>query len=423
MRLTDEEKAMLDGGSGEAVQKAMDLLVRYGTALGAEEFVKVTNASGGYQLESVADWECDTSMPSIYSQLALDSDTIVTDPKPCVPAYYGQSYMDPDYYELFGRTKADYDKYMEHEEFMTNIGMNLIYTCVPYLSGNLPAKGEHIAWMESSAIAFANGVLGARTNCEGCESAYSAMLTGRTPYWGYHITENRYGSHLINVEVPIESEKEWGLLGYFTGGFVNERVPVIKGIKNTATTDWLKNFSAASASSGGVEMFHIPGITAEANTVEEAFGPNKPVMEAKYGQKERDAALEKLNCTAKDDDVDFIMLGCPHYSMNQIWQLYNKIRGKKIKDHVEFWAYVPRQLKFVAERSGLLKAIEDAGVKVMCDGCPCMGRYKPKGSKTMATDSVKQAHYMPNMTGVQAWYGSLDDCISAAISGKWEGER
>ncbi|MBE6032425.1 MAG: DUF521 domain-containing protein [Clostridiales bacterium] len=421
MRLTDQEKAMLDGQEGLAVQKAMEMLVRYGTALGAERFVEVSNAMGAYQLESVADWPCDKSIPSIFSQLGLDSDEIVAEPRVKIPSYYNQAYMDPYYYEVQCRTKADFDLFMEHEEFMARTGMNLIYSCTPYLCGNLPVKGEHVAWMESSAIAYANGVLGARTNTEGCESAYSAMLTGRTPYWGYHITENRYGTHLVEVECDIKTEEDWGLLGYYVGGIVQEKIPVLKMKNQGLTSDMLKHFSAAAASGGGVEMFHIPGITPEAYTVEAAFGPKKPVDSFKFGKEEKRLAYEKLNVTAKGDQVDFIMLGCPHYSVNQLWHVYDKMKGKKVKDGIEFWVFVPRQIRFLAERSGILQPLLDAGVKVMSDGCPCMGRTRPKGSNLVATDSAKQAHYLPNFTGIQALYGSTEECIHAAITGKWEG--
>ena len=421
MILTDDEKAMLQGDEGKAVQKAMELLVRYGTALGAERFCNVTNVMGAYQLESVRDWPGCKTIPYIYAQLGLDSDEIVENPRVKVPSYYNQSYMDPDYYECYGRTRDDYDLYMEHEAFMQKAGFNLIYSCAPYLCGNLPGKGEHIAWMESSAIAYANGILGARTNCEGCESTYSAMLTGKIPYWGYHIPENRYGTHLIQVEMSVETEKDWGLLGYFAGDMVHEKVPVVAGIRNAVKSDWLKHFCAAAASSGGVEMFHIPGISAEANTVEEAFGGRKPIETFRFGEAERRQAYEKLNCTGKSDQVDFVVLGCPHYSINQLWLVDRALNGQKVKENVEFWIFMPRQIRHLAERSGLRRRLEDAGVKLMTDGCPCMGRFTAKGAKVMCTDSAKQAHYLPNMTGIQAWYGSMEECVRAAVCGKWEG--
>ncbi|MBE6032423.1 MAG: aconitase X catalytic domain-containing protein [Firmicutes bacterium] len=421
MKLTDDEKAMLDGEHGLTVQKAMELQVRYGTALGAERFVNITNALGGYQLESVADWPCDKSIPSVFAQLGLDSDEIV--PAPCakVPFYYNQAYMDPKYYPIWNRNKTDYDRFMEHEEFMTGTGMNLIYSCTPYLCGNLPAKGEHLAWMESSAIVYANSVLGARTNTEGCESAYSAMLTGKTPYWGYHMPENRFGDHLVVVETDIETEEDWGLLGYYVGCMVQERIPVLRIEPKNLTSDKLKHFGAAAASGGGVEMYHIPGVTPEAYDEATAFGPNKPINTFKFGKEEKRWTYEKLNVTGKSTDVDFIVLGCPHYSVNQLWQVFNKMKGKKVKDGIEFWVFVPRQIQFLAERSGILQPLLAAGVKVMSDGCPCMGRCRPEGTNVVATDSAKQAHYLPNMTGLQTLYGSLDECINAAVTGKWEG--
>ena len=88
-------------------------------------------------------------------------------------------------------------------------------TCTPYQVGNVPVKGEHCAWMESSAVVYCNSVLGARTNTEGKESTGAAALTGRIPYWGYHIPENRRGTHLVDVDVEVDDIMDWGLLGYY----------------------------------------------------------------------------------------------------------------------------------------------------------------------------------------------------------------
>ena len=247
------------------------------------------------------------------------------------------------------------------------------------------------------------------------------MLTGKTPYWGYHMPENRFGDHLVVVETDIETEEDWGLLGYYVGCMVQERIPVLRMQTKNLTSDKLKHFGAAAASGGGVEMYHIPGVTAEAYDEASAFGPNKPVNTFKFGAEEKRWTYEKLNVTGKSTDVDFIVLGCPHYSVNQLWQVFNKMKGKKVKDHIEFWVFVPRQIQFLAERSGILQPLLEAGVKVMSDGCPCMGRCRPEGTNVVATDSAKQAHYLPNMTGLQTLYGSLDECINAAVTGKWEG--
>ena len=116
------------------------------------------------------------------------------------------------------------------------------------------------------------------------------------------------------------------------------------------------------------------------------------------------------------------MLGCPHYSMDQLWHLCALLEGKRIKDGSALWVFVPQALKNVAERNGFKKIIEDAGAVLMRDTCPALGQFKPMGATVMATDSAKQAHYLPNFTGIQAWFGSTEDCVNAAITGRWKGK-
>lgn len=421
MKLTDEEKAMLDGKEGVAVQKAMELLVRYGEALGAERLVDTTNV-GGYMITELPTYKKYGDFDGVFSVQNLDSDTKIKLSKVKVPSCQFETSMDPDYYYLIGRTEEQRDLYLKNIEYLGSLGVQVLCTCTPYQVGNGPVKGEHCAWMESSAVAYINGVLGARTNCEGRESTTAAMLTGKIPYWGYHIPENRLGTHLIEVECDVSTNKDWGLLGYFVGKVVQEKVPVITGIKKTPNRDMLKHFSAAAAASGGVEMFHIPGITAEARTVEEAFGFKRPIEIIKFGEKEKLMAYELLNATGKDTNVDFVMLGCPHYSLDQLWYLSKLLEGKKIKEGVNFWIFVPQAIKELAIRNGFAKIIEDSGAIIMRDTCPALGRFKPQGAKVMATDSAKQGHYLPNITGIQSWYGSTEECVSAAITGRWDGE-
>jgi predicted aconitase len=184
----------------------------------------------------------------------------------------------------------------------------------------------------------------------------------------------------------------------------------------------LKHFGAAAASSGGVEMYHIPGITAEANSVEEAFGWKKPGSTMKYGAKEKRIAYDILNSAGVNTNVDFIMLGCPHYSLEQVAIVADLLRDKKINSGVTFWIFMPGALRYTAERNGFVQAIEAAGGVVMRDCCPIMDPFIPEGASVMATDSAKQAHYMPSLTGVESWFGSVQECVRAALSGKWDGE-
>ena len=420
MRLTDQEKAMLDGKEGIGVQRAMEMNVRYAKALGAEEFVDVASA-GGYLIDNGDGVRIDgkASFDEILSLKYLDSDDVVEIPHVKVPSFQVETCMDPKFYAEQGYSAQARERYLENCKYLAKIGVQLICSCTPYYAGKIPLQGQHCAWMESSAVVYINSIFGARTNCEGNQSALAAMLTGKTPNWGYHLDENRRGTHLIRLETPVEDMKEWGLLGYFVGKHVGEKVPVIQGITRIPEYDMLKNFGAATASSGGVELYHIPGVTPEMKTVEEAFAGRAPEEVIVYGKKEREQALEQLNITGKTNDVDFVMVGCPHCSIDQLWELAGLLDGKKVSDHVNMWIFAAESVKEVADRNGFTEVIERSGAKLMVDTCPALGQFVPAGTTCMVTNSAKQAHYLPNFKGIGAWYGDIHDCVRAAITGKW----
>jgi predicted aconitase len=299
-------------------------------------------------------------------------------------------------------------------------GIQVLKTCTPYLAGNVPAMGEHCAWMESSAVVYCNSVLGARTNTEGRESTSAAMLTKKIPDWGFHRDEYRVGTHLIEVETPVESVMDWGMLGYFIGDVVQEAIPVITGA--LAQQDLLrhKHFGAAAASSGSVEMYHMVGITPEAPTLETALGRKKPAVTIKYGAAERRRIYDSLNSNGTSTSVDYVMLGCPHASIEQIEEAARLLEGKKLRSHL--WMFTSRTVKTVADTRGFTKIIQNAGGHVMTDTCSAIGRAIPPGTKVVALDSAKQAHYLPAIMGIEAWFGTTEDCINAALTARWSGD-
>ena len=290
LKLTDPEKAMLDGSSGLAKQKAMELLVRYAEALGAERFVDTNNVAGvpgssstvlyNYYKNHPLTKETGPNYEAIFSLYDLDSDVIVPVPNASVYTSHLQGGMDPQLWQIQGMGQAGVRSLHRKTNGKSPAhGVQVLKTCTPYLAGNVPVKGEHCAWMESSAVVFCNSVLGARTNTEGRESTSAAMLTGKVPDWGFHRDEYRHGTHRIEVEVPVESVMDWGMLGYFVGEAVEENIPVITGPLGQQNLTRHKHFGAAAASSGGVEMYHMVGITPEAATLEMAFGSRKPVAD------------------------------------------------------------------------------------------------------------------------------------------------
>jgi predicted aconitase len=426
MRLTDDERALLDGAAGKAKRKAMELLVRYGEALGAERFVETTNVAGvpGQGSVFLANYYKSSGggRDAIFSYFDLDSDELVEMPPVVTRSCHLQGGYDPDNWLELGATAEAAAVLRDTEAYAASNGVKILKTCTPYLVGNVPKMGEHCAWMESSAVIYCNSVLGARTNTEGRESTSAAMLTGKIPDFGFHQDQYRRGSHKVEVDVAVDSLMDWGMLGYFVGEVVGERIPVLTGRLGAPDVVRYKHFGAAAASSGGVEMYHIVGVTPEAPNERTAFDGKRPIETFHYGAAERRRVYESLNSNARDADVDYVMLGCPHAALEQIEEACRLLGGRKVSPNCRLWIFTSRAIKQQADRAGYTDAILAAGGRVFTDTCSAIGQALPPGTKVAALDSAKQVHYLPAIMGIQAWFGSTADCIAAALTGHWNGD-
>lgn len=426
LQLTDSEKAVLDGRDGKAAQKAMELLVRYAEALGAERFVDTTNIAGvpGTTSPFLASYYKDSpgGRDAIFAHFDLDSDELVEMPDIRTNSCNLQGGYDPDNWELLGATPEANALDRAGEKFVADRGVKILKTCTPYIAGNVPAFGEHCAWMESSAVIYCNSVLGARTNTEGRESTSAAMITGKIPDWGFHREDYRRGTHHVVVESEIESLMDWGMLGYYVGDAVQEHVPVLTGIVSKPDLIRYKHFGAAAATSGGVEMYHIVGVTPEAPTPDAAFGSSEPVETLRFGDAERRRVYETLNANGRDTNVDYVMLGCPHAALEQIEEACRLLAGRRISGNCRLWIFTSRHVRELADAKGYTQIIRDAGGLVLTDTCSAIGRALPPNTQVVALDSAKQVHYLPAMMGIEAWFGTTDDCINAALTGRWTGE-
>jgi predicted aconitase len=425
VKLTNTEQAMRDGREGPARQKAMELLVRYGEALGAERLVETTNVAGvpgtsnpfleGYYREPGDRYDV------IYSRFDLDSDTVVPIPRIAVNSCHLQGGIDPENWQTLGAKPEHLKISQAGEASAASHGIRILKTCTPYLAGNVPARGEHCAWMESSAVVYCNSVLGARTNTEGRESTSAAMLTGRIPDWGFHRDDFRFATHHVEVEIAVDDILNWGMLGYFVGEAVGERIPVLTGKHGQPQLIDHKHFGAAAASSGGVEMYHIVGVTPESPSLEASLGGKRPVEVLRYGKAEQRRTYETLNARGRSPDVDFVMLGCPHYSLDQVKEACRLLAGRHVSANCKLWIFTSRSVRSIADREGYTKLIRDAGGVLLTDTCSAIGQTVPPGTRVVALDSAKQTHYLPAIMGIEAWFGTTADCIRAAISGRWDG--
>ena len=168
-------------------------------------------------------------------------------------------------------------------------------------------------------------------------------------------------------------------------------------------------------------MYHLVGVTPEASTEAQATGGRSLREIRRYGARERAATLEKINANGRDRAVDYVMLGCPHYTIEQIWEAAQLLEGRRVHANTALWIWTPRAIKALADRNGYTATIEAAGGRILTDSCSAMSRAVPPGTRVVALDSAKQAHYLPAILGVQAWFGTTAQCIDAACTGHWHG--
>jgi predicted aconitase len=423
VQLSPADERMLAGNEGRAVQAALELLVRYGDLMGAERLIDTDNVCGANIFGPRHSRVLGTTDPAaLFSRFSLDLDETVD-----VPPFKAHSCQvigprDRDQWDAQGMAPTDAAAIESSERYLAEKGVDLLSTCTPYQVGNVPRFGEHCAWMESSAVVYINSVLGARTNTEGRESSAASMLTGRTPYCGYHLDEHRLATHVVEVVHPVVTTEDWNVLGYWVGDRVQDAVPVLTGPGLAApgpTPVQLKQFGASAASSGDVEMYHLPGVTPEAPSLEAALGGRRPAATSVFDSAARAETVASLCRTAVDTDVDFVMIGCPHASLEQVREVARLVDGRRISSATTLWVFTPSALRTVAERSGYVATIEAAGGRVLSDTCPAIGQFLPPRTKVFATDSAKQVHYLPAMSGVQGWFGSVEACVQAALTGRW----
>lgn len=412
MFLTDEEAAMLSGEKGPAVKKAMEILVALGESFGAEKLVPVNNVHMAGSSVLVAEEAGTKFVEDMRKQGGNFVTRVTTNP----------TAVDPSKWREIGIPESDSILQQRLTGAYAGMGANACNTCIPYLVGNMPRFGEHMAWGESSAVVFANSICGARTNREGGPSALATALTGRTPEYGFHLKENRYGNFLIKVEAELRDMTDYGTLGYFAGKIAGQDTPVFTGIPSTATLEQLKALSAALAASGAVSMFHAVGLTPEAGTLQEAFGGRDPEKTLVFDNAERDAAEKSLN-KEPSDHVDWILVGCPNATVQELREVAEALEGKKVHKDVALWVTTAGAMYSMAERMGYIKTIEDAGGTIVRETCPFLARSRviapSKGYKTLTTNSAKMAFYAPGQFGLPSHYGNLERVMQAAINGVW----
>ncbi len=431
LKLTDEEKRMLQGEDGFVPQICMKYLVEVCNVAGAEKLIDLdgtgdfhtpmTSMSSFYEfpyeeLKKIVDAGARFKIPTFANKAPFLMQPPVHGWEKCNVFAYGDKNNpenDPEFHRKAMRDEW-YDLYRR-------MGMMTTHSCAIYITSSyLPTIGQHCSWNESSAIPYCNANLGARTNIDG---SFATCFLGKAAYYDMHITENRYATVLVKTERTLKTDIEWDVFGFAVGEDVGVHVPVLTGTGKPTTTQIMK-LNSAMNTGGAIRMYHIPGSTPEAPTVEFALNGKKPKRITIIGETELKKAYETLNFHTSNE-VDLVYLGCPHLTVVDLMLLARKLEGKKCK--IPLWIMTAPWFYDVAKNIGYLKIYEDAGAHLMTGTCLAAMGAVPEGVRNLALDSAKQSYYITGRypdddNRLQVCYGSQDDCIDAALTGKWHGE-
>ena len=409
LNLTDRDRAMLDGRHGPAVQMAMTILVRMAQVYGAAELMDISAA------------HIDSTIYIGQAGLEFAERLAGLGARVAVPTTLNVSGLDEHHWQEWA-VPSDWARYAQRQ-MVAYQSMDCVptWTCAPYQTEMKPEFGQQIAWGESNAIAFANSVLGARTERYPDLLDICCAITGRVPAVGLHLTENRAGQILMRlVEVPIAIQADdafYPVLGHLMGQVAQDRIPVLTGMEVEPSEDQLKALGAAAASSGTVALFHIVGVTPEAPSLEAAFQGGVPSKTVNVTLDSLRAARRELT-TADGDQLDMVVLGSPHFSLAEFKQLAILLEGKRVHPDVTFLVTSSRAMTLLAKRAGYLEALEAFGGQVTVDTCILATPMLPPEIKTLMTNSAKYAYYAPGMLDTRVTFGSLADCVRSAVEGQ-----
>ncbi|HET9907829.1 MAG TPA: aconitase X catalytic domain-containing protein [Anaerolineales bacterium] len=409
LQLTDKDDEMLRGDHGAATKMAMSILVRMAEVSNATELIDIT---GAHIDSTVYIGEAGLEFAERLASLGA---------KVAVPTTLNVSGLDEHHWKEWS-VSSDWAR-QAHRQMVAYQSMGTIptWTCAPYQTETRPALGQQIAWGESSAIVFANSVLGARTERYPDLFDICCAITGRAPNIGLHRTENRAGQLLLNVKEIVETvqlrDDFFPILGHLIGKVSSNRIPVIEGICIIPSEDQLKALGAAAASSGAVALFHMVGITPEAPNRKAAFQGNSPGETINVDMDMLRNSRRELTHT-DEEKLDIVVLGSPHFSLSEFKSLARLVTGKQKNPDVKFLVTSSRAVTQLANQAGFLEPIQDFGAQFTVDTCILTTPMLPPDMKYLMTNSAKFAYYTPGLLERKITFGSLKDCVNSAIEGR-----
>jgi len=380
MKLDAEQESVLRGESGRGLALAMKTLVNYGASFQAERLVPIKSAHlagtfGAFTFKAYY---------KILDQLVAEGIRVK------VPTTVNPRAG----YDLNLLNRFVLSKQEKLEEYLGALGVTANYSCVCYEGANVPSFGDMLAWAESSAVQYANSVIGARTNRNSILIDVCSAITGLTPEFGYLLDKNRRGRLLVKLETD---RMDPGALGYIIGQKAVDKVPVIEHYDFTPVE--LKNMGGAMAAAGAVALFHVEGLTPEAPDLKTAFD-GEPESTITVTRKD----LDEMRLQAPDR-ATMVVFGCPQMTYEEAIELGKRFNGAKVKRPTWFCMIPEAKERF--EKSDVGASAIAAGVRLF-NHCPLAALSVRIGNKHVLTPSGKLFYYL---TGTD--YGTVDDCLKA----------
>jgi predicted aconitase len=408
MKLNDEERDTLAGKFGAVPRLALEHQIKVGDFFGAQDFVPVTQAHVMADTESLGEagvrW---------LERLAAEKDgrrrvriPTLTDPRGtdfAKAAFLGQT---PAMLSLEERAIAA----------LVKLGVMMTDTCINYQTVQPATLNEHVAFGDTGVVIYSNSVCGARSNYEGGPSALAAGLTGRTPRYGFHLLEPRRATLSVRMEFTPRSLTEWGAAGGVIGRLAGHywAVPFIEGIESPPGSDALKHFGAAMASYGSVALYHVVGITPEAQRRSDVASASLP--EHRVRHTDIDAFVRAYR---KQDRVDVVVFSAPQLSILELRTLAELSAGRRFT--IPVLAVTSPQVKPDADRMGYTRTIEAAGGTVLSGMCFYQSYAREiaqaKGWKVLATNSAKMVNILGGY-GYVPMLASMEACVEAGETGR-----
>ena len=404
---------MLAGEFGYPRQQALQQQVEVGRFLDAADFVEVSQVHLMADTESLGETGVEY-LEDLAGRPEQDRKVLVptvTDPRGIDLCRFRRLKQKQVWATLEQRVIAAFESF----------GILMTNTCINYQIVQAPVFGEHIAYGDTGSVIYANSVCGARSNFEGGPAALCAAFTGRVPRYGYHLDQHRRPTHCFDIGFQPVDLADWGALGAVTGQRTGSywNVPLLRGIHSAPTSDQLKHFGAALASYGSVPLFHMDGITPEAQNISTLLTDRHfslPTETISSG----DIKTFYTQQGRYKGKVDVVVMAAPQLSLLEMKNIAEMMAGRRVHADTDFVVATAPEVKAACDRMGITKTLEGAGV-ILLEGVCFYQMYAREtgyanGWKNLVSNSAKLVNIIQGYDYVPV-LATTEQCVDAAVSG------